>query len=104
MKVLGPHLDTMLCMSWRPYTPGPPTLLSEEVGRAQDLEADVGLGLCGGHALSLEILLCHSIKNIQNNTQSFSLSRFSVSWLPSKLELNSEYLLHHICLAPIFLK
>lgn len=70
--------------------PGPLTLLSEEVGRAKHLEADAGMGLCGGHTLCLEILLCHSIKHIQSNTQSFSLSWFSVSWLPSKLELNSE--------------
>lgn len=84
MKVLGPHLDIMLCMSWSPYA------LAHRAGRAQDLQADAGLGLCGGHTLSLEILLCHSIKNIQSSTQSFSLSWFSVSWLPSKLELNSE--------------
>lgn len=103
MKVLGPLLDTMLCMSWSPYDSGPPTLLSEDAGRAQDLEAHAGLGLCGGHTLSLEILLCHSIKNIPSNTQSFSLSWFSVSWLPSKLELNSESV-SCICLAPTFFK
>lgn len=53
----------MLCMSWSPYA------LAHRAGRAQDLQADAGLGLCGGHTLSLEILLCHSIKNIQSSTQ-----------------------------------